>query len=514
MSWVVQRLRGEDGIAMVLVVFGVALLATLSVVLIETVTSESARSVKSVTKQSSFEAAEAGLDDYIAKLSEDRAYYQHYVHPAESTRKDDGSGGTSNLVSPSGTSPAPSSWCRDAASRPAPVPWTYGPTWINNANGKDHWCSLGNGYEYNLQILPPGPGRLGTTVTSTGRRIGNPADTRVVEALIRQSTIADFQRIVDGNVGWGAGATTYGPLYANGTITHQGTALGNAYATGCLGFSSCSGTVDFQGGAAGFDGSGSTPSYPNLFSPPSPLKSPINFNSFLTSFSDIASAAANNGISLSQTAVIAGGTTITTSSKSSHWLTFNSNGTVSVRGCTGGSIETSNPTSTCTTIPGSPFAVPTNGAIYSNGSVIVEGTVRGRVTVAVEGEIVIANTLLYDGDGGSFSTPSYGVNVLGLEAKGDVATPSWAPINLDWRAAVLSQAGTWKGVGSSPSCGSSPNTMNHRGSSATADGGSFSGRYCERNYLYDDSLQYLPPPWFPTLDPSYEISSFRELPAS
>ena len=176
-----------------------------------------------------------------------------------------------------------------------------------------------------------------------------------------------------------------------------------------------------------------------------------------------------------------------------------------MKGCTGGSIETSNPTATCTTIAGSPYAVPTNGAIYSQGSVIVQGTVKGRVTIASEDEIVIANTLLYNGDG-SFSTPQFGVNVLGLEAKNDVLTPSWAPIDLDWRAAVLSQAGTWQGYGSSPSCSTSPNTMNHRGSSATKDGGSFAGRYCERNYLYDPSLQYLPPPWFPTLDPSYEIS--------
>ena len=55
--------------------------------------------------------------------------------------------------------------------------------------------------------------------------------------------------------------------------------------------------------------------------------------------------------------------------------------------------------------PGSPYAVPTNGAIYSEVSVIVQGTVKGRVTVATEDEILIANTLLYDGDGGSFATP-------------------------------------------------------------------------------------------------------------
>ena len=43
-------------------------------------------------------------------------------------------------------------------------------------------------------------------------------------------------------------------------------------------------------GATGYDGSGST-AYTNLFAPPSPLTQPIDFNTFLASFSDIASAA-------------------------------------------------------------------------------------------------------------------------------------------------------------------------------------------------------------------------------
>ena len=140
---------------MVLVVFGVALLATLSVVLVDTVTSESARSAKAVTRQSSFEAAEAGIDDYIAKLADDRAYYLHWVHPAESTRQDDGSGGTS--ASSRRADPrrprAPGAATRRRGRRRSPGP-TARPG-STSPNGKDHWCSLGNGYEYNLQITPP-----------------------------------------------------------------------------------------------------------------------------------------------------------------------------------------------------------------------------------------------------------------------------------------------------------------------------------------------------------------------
>ena len=502
-----NRLRREDGVAMVLVVFGVALLATLSVILVDTVTSESARSAKAVTRQSSFEAAESGLDDYIAKLADDRSYYLHWVHPAESTRQDDGSGGTSALASPSGSSPAPSTWCRDPKKKPAPLAWAYCATWNNDTNGKDHWCDLGNGFEYNLQITPPNASQLGVKVVATGRRISNTADTRIVEAVVRQSSITDFQEIADKSIGWAAGATSYGLIYSNANITWSGgTAYGSNFAVG-----SVTGSVTWMNGATGFDGSGST-SYTNLFAPPSPLKQAIDFNTFLTSFSDIASAAGD----------ATGGGIYLDSSKASWRLTFNSGGTVSIEGCTSSLIEqsTTSPTSpTCATVAPSPRPIPTNGAIYSDVSVIVQGTVKGRVTVATPNKIIIGGTLLYQGDSG-FTGPVNGQNVLGLEAMNEIVVPCWINGDLDWRAALLSENQTWGALGngfvSGESCSNSGitgNRMRHRGSSALDRGGSFSGWFDNRDYLYDDSLQYLPPPWFPTLDPNYEIVSFRELAA-
>ena len=143
-----------------------------------------------------------GLDDYIAKLADDRSYYLHWVHPAESTRRDS----TSALVSASGSSPAPSTWCRDTGhikSRPAPTAWPYGTSWTY-PNGKNHWCDLGNGYEFNLQITPPTATQPGVTILSTGRKINNTADTRVVEAVVKQSSITDFQEIANDDISWGA----------------------------------------------------------------------------------------------------------------------------------------------------------------------------------------------------------------------------------------------------------------------------------------------------------------------
>lgn len=489
---------------MVLVVFGVALLATLSVVLIDTVSSESARSGKAVTRQSSFEAAEAGLDDYIAKLADDRAYYLHWVHPAESSRRDDGSGGTSTLVSASGASPASSNWCRDPKTKPAPAAWAYGATWLNSPNGKDHWCSLGNGYEYNLQITPPSASQTGVTIVATGRKIGNTADTRVIEAVVRQSSITDFQEIANGSIGWASGATSYGLIYSNANINwNGGTAYGSNFAAGAV-----TGSVTWLNGATGFDGSGAT-AYTNLFAPPSPLTQAIDFNTFLTSFSDIASAAGD----------ATGGGIYLNSSYGSWRLTFNSNGTVGVEGCASSNPQTSSTSPSCTPVA-SPRPVPTNGAIYSDVSVIVQGTVKGRVTVATPNRIIIGGDILYAGDSG-FTGPSNGQNVLGLEAMNEVVVPCWITGNLDWRASLLSQNetfGAWgngfaSGGGSCSTSGAFGNRMRHRGSSTLDHGGSFSGWFDYREYYYDSSLQYLSPPWFPTLDPDYKIVAFRELPA-
>ncbi len=385
---VIQRLQGEEGIAMVLVVFAVALLATLSVVLVNTVTDESGRSAKAVVRQSAFEAAESGLDDYIAKLADDRQYYLHWVHPAESTRQDDGTGGTSAYVSPSGSSPAPSDWCRDPKTKPAPVVWSYGPTWLRNSKGKDHWCSLGNGYEYDLQITPPTAAQTGVTIVSTGRSIANPTNTRVIEAVVKQSSITDFQEIADDDIGWASGATAYGLIYSNHNISWSGgTAYGSNFAVG-----SVTGSVSWQGGATGFDGSSAT-AYTNLFQPPSPLTQAIDFNTFLASFSDISSAAKD----------ATGGGIYLDSSYGSWRLTFNAAGTVKVEGCSSSNPQTSSTSPSCTTVSAS-RPVPTNGAIYSDVSVIVQGTVRGRVTVATPGRIIIGGNLLYASDAGNILT--------------------------------------------------------------------------------------------------------------
>jgi Tfp pilus assembly protein PilX len=463
---------------MVLVVFLTAAVAMLSVSLIDLVRGDSTRSAKATVSDAAFQAAEAGLDDYTSKLLDDNQFFLHDVALGESTRRS--SGGT--LVSPGASTP---------------TAWTYGTTWTY-PNGKNNWRSLTNGYEYNIQITAPTATNKWSIVVATGRKQGTTSPSRVIEEWLRPSSVSDFQMISNISVSYGSTATTFGKIYANGNINHQGTAFANLYAE-----NSVTGGPTMMNGALKYDSS-------NIGTV---IKShPINFASFATSLVDISRAAQLSGIYLNDATAGA-------------WqLTFNSDGTVNVKKCNG-TNQTSSTPPTCTQVAGYPKPVPSNGAIYVEQSAIIAGgtssctdpgrpgylpvrnmtnavCVDGRVTVASNQQIIIGDDIGYVNSAG-------GDDVLGLIAKGDMIVAEWAPQTLNWRAATIAQTGEW----SSASSGGSHTTMTFMGSTATAQGGQMS-MFDTRNYNYDDSLLYLQPPWFPTIGDAYTVLLFRELPGT
>ena len=460
MKPITSSARREDGFALAMVVLLVSVLSVLSVTLMALATGEQTRSGQNVRREGAFQAAEAGVEDYIAKMVDDRLYYLHQVHPGEATRRE-----------PGGTNVA------------AGATWTYGLTWTY-PSGFNTWRTLPNGYEYSIQITPPSALDPTMRILSTGRRTGSVAETRVVETKIRPSSLADFYRVVDGDVSWGSGATTNGKIYANGNIDHDGTASANMYAQGQI-----TGGYALTSGAQVYDNDTSPDTIDEVMNP-------ITFANFVTSFVDVQSAAQSGGLYLNNPAWAA-------------WeLTFNSNGTVSVRGCTkagGQDVADVEPTS-CTTQPGSPFQVPSNGAIYTAQTALIESSVasgvsvNGRVTVASNVDIVV---------GDNIKPVSSSDDVLGLAAVTDVTIARWAPDSMDWQCSVLAQTGTWETYTQD----GSKTLMKFRGSSATKNGGSLT-MFDTRDYGYQQDLQYLPPPWFPTVEDAYTIVLFRELPGT
>jgi len=472
-----HSIRGERGSAMVLVVFLSAALTLLSVIMVDIVRGDSTRSAKGVVSDAAFQAAESGLDDYTSKLLDDNQYFFHDVAVGESTRRS--SGGT--LVAPGSSTP---------------TAWTYGTTWTY-PNGKDTWRALSNGYEYNIQVTGPTATNQWADIVATGRKQGTTAPVRVLEKRLRPASVADFLMITNSDYNVGSGATTYGKIYAgidsSGTkhdVNHQGTAYGDIYAEGSI-----TGNPSMQGGAQKYDQTTIR----------TVLKQPISFTSFATSLVDINRAAQLSGIWLSDNTVAA-------------WrLSFLSNGTVDAYKCTS-TNETSSSAPSCSShVSGFPKAVPSNGAIYSDQSIIIAagsstctdpsvGTltnancVNGRVTVASNNDILVGDDLGY---------VSGGDDVLGMVAKNDVVIPQWAPNNMTWRGGVVAQFG----VRHSASSDGSHGTATFTGSTAS-NGSPYMDMFDTRVYNYDDTLSYLQPPWFPTIGYAYTVLLFRELPPS
>jgi hypothetical protein len=471
--------RTEEGFAMVLVLGMIVLLSVLAVGLIDVMQGEASRSRTEIKHDTAYQAAEAGTDDYISKLIDDRLYLSHFVHPAESTRLSPASG---RLV---------------AASQP----WqqTDGSTWTY-PNGKDAWYGsthLGNGYEYNLEVFPPSALSPLIRILSTARPTGDTdvRDWRALETFVRPSSVSDYQMVADANITYGSTATTYGKIYAgidaNGvahTVQHDGTAYGDVAAEGGV-----SGNTTLMNGAKRYSPT-TIPSIRDV------VRNPISFNNFLASLVDIRSAAGAGGIVENNATVDA------------WWLTFQPNGQVNVQACMKNAGKPLGDRQPVCSAP-APLNLPANGAIYAGQPVIVSGTVNGRVTIGSAADIYPGNTLTY-------AQP--GDDVLGLVASHSVIVPQWAPSTMSWRAATIAQSGTFRSYGTDGQTGQTEpdfigngrlSSMTFTGSTATYGGGSM-GLFQTRTYQYDTSLLYLPPPWFPTLQDAYTIVLSRELTAT
>ena len=485
MSRQLEAMRREDGVTMVLMVLVVALLGVVSLALLSSVQGESTRANAAVKRDAAFQAAEAGIHSYMSKLVDDSVFYNHYLAKGESTRRST----NGFTVTGSGTTN---------------VAWTYGLGWTY-PSGFDKWYALGNGYEYSLKITPPSPGSSAIGIVALGRPTGSLTNNRKIETLVRPANLTDFQMLSNADISYNAVATTKGKIYAGKdaagvkhNVNHNGTAYADIYAEGDV-----TGSVTMISPAKKYD-KDTNPTIRSM------IANPVNFASFMASLVDIQSASQSSGVYLND------------STAAAWWLEFKNDGTFTAKKCTqssGNAVELVQP------VCGAPISncctVPANGAIYVGQTAIVSnqttnGGVKGRVTVASNNNIVVANNI-------GPVTP--GTDVLGLIGANEMIVAKWSPFNLTWRAATISEHGMWRSAVPDPDKDAAGNylhgTMTFTGSTATYGGtynGTTSGGYMSmfntaRLYEYDETLLYLQPPWFPTLGDSLTMLMFRELPA-
>lgn len=570
MRFLKRIIQREDGIAMATVIMMISVMTLLSIGLIDQVRSESNRSADSVKSDAVYQAAESGINDYMAKLVDDPQFYDHFVANGESTRQQCSSFNASGVCTASGSTVNPGGT------------WASGFGWAY-PNGKNTWytgtgstTTIGN-YAYNLMIAPRGGAnnRDYVTVVSTGCKVQNASATplvcdssvpnRSIEVHLKTTTPADFAFMYGQTpTQWGQTATTYGRIYVApklnssgaivdpGNICHDGTAYGDLMSeAGLVNPSRCYGnTATYPSPLNGSNASvtlAGTPA-PHIYdvahtphascpygsNPACPLKSPVKFSSFVSSLTDVSNSAAMNTPT----------TNFDVSGAAWRIMFYAGSGTAgtfSVWKCSSASAALTNAYSApanCVAWPGySGVPLPKNGAIYTQQDAIIyyssatNAVVNGHVTVASGGDIVVGTNIHYQSEYGGAND-----DVLGLIAKNNVWVARFAPDQLFWRAAVIAQTG----MESVYDCSHPPSSRVRASNSqmtivgsiadATGDGCAASGGnpptipptggYNTRIYASDDgsyssqytALKFLFPPWYPVID-TQTTALFREVPA-
>lgn len=522
-------IRDDSGVALVLVLFVMVLLAAIAITLPALTLSDQTRSNTAVQTNGALQAAEAGLNVYIADLTEDSGFFLDYIAAGEARRTYNGvqypTTAGSNANANIGLNP---SWSRTAT-------WTY----PSNITTDPAWRTVGNSsYQYLIEVFPDSTHLNEVRIISIGRPTPSAAtpasDTtlyRAEEAYLSSLSISDFQMLSAASIGYGSGAVTTGWVYA--TENNSGTPASLTYDKGSTAdanvftentSSSCSGCSSALVSPARLYSSNSSPSIRTV------INEPITFSALQES-PQIAPPgggegaleldAASSGITLPES-------TYTGAIPNAWWLKFHTPHEVDIYACWKYSTSSKSGTTyypvsldkptTCTEVDANHPLNTTGGTeIYTTEDLIVSGTVDGQVTAytagggqATSGDDSYATGNVVIADNINYATP--GSDVLGLVADQNVIIACWEPENnLNWTAATISLNGIWASdPGVDGSCSMNKSSMTFTGSTATYGGGSMGG-FSSRTYNYDPTLRYLPPPDYPQIPSSFKILYERQI---
>ncbi len=290
--------------------------------------------------------------------------------------------------------------------------------------------------KFSLTITPPPVGSTIVTIQSTGWNSSNPTITRTITAKYGIPSIAKYAFLSNDVIWIGDSETVNGQLQSNNGVRFDG--VGNApiqsakstYTCPSSQGSPCPATENGVWGSA-------SQSVKNFWQFPVPG---VDFSSVTSDLATMKSLAQSNGIYLPP------------SSAQGYSLVFNSDSTVSIYKVT---RLLSNPTGWDTNgVAHNEYidyrsrtlqfikSMPANGVIYVEDKTWIEGTVKGRATVAAAQlpfnpatapTIYIPNNILY--------AAKDGTNVLGLIAQKDIVVTYHAPNNIEIDAALISQNG-------------------------------------------------------------------------
>ncbi len=363
--------------------------------------------------------------------------------------------------------------------------------------------------QYSLKITAPIVGSTIVTIESTGWTSDNPSLKRTVTARYGIPSLAQYAFLSNDAVWIGTNESINGKLQSNDGIRFDG--IGNAPITSAKSTYTCSST---QGSPCPTTKNGvwgsATQAIKNFWQFPVPA---ADFSALTSNLATMKSSAQSGGIYLAP------------SNAQGYSLVFNSAGTVSIYKITS---LTSTPTGwdvnntahnedtdyNARTLLYS-TSTPSNGIMYIEDKVWVEGTVKGRVMLAAAQlpynpstapTIYIPNNLLY--------AAKDGTNVLGLLSQKDIVVTYNAPNNLEIDGALIAQNGSTQFF-YYPSL--IKNSITVFGSIMTFDqwtwtwvngNGDVTSGYPLTNHTYDQNLLYAAPPSFPLSASGYQLMSW------
>lgn len=370
--------------------------------------------------------------------------------------------------------------------------------------------------QFSLVITPPTTGSTIVTIKSTGSTVENPNIKRTITARYGVPSLAKYAFVSNAVIWIGSTETINGQMASNSGIRFDG--VGNAPIQSTRTTYSCSSTQGSPCPATknGVWGS-ATQTTKNFWQFPVPA---VDFSSLTTNFAAIKSGAQSAGIYLPP------------SSTGGYSLAFNNTGTVSIY-----KVTKLKKTPTGWDVNGNAHAedidydtktflytktIPTNGLIYIEDNVWVEGIVKGRVVVATAKlpynasqapTIYIPNNITY--------LTKDGTNSLGLIAQKDVVITYGAPSVLEIDAAIVAQNGSAQIFNYSSACTGNcsnviKNSITTYGSIMSygqwtwswISGSTIVSGYPNTYSTYDNNLLYAPPPSFPLSASGYQLISW------
>lgn len=367
--------------------------------------------------------------------------------------------------------------------------------------------------EYSITVTPPSGNSTVAMVESTGYLYKDPTRVRTIQVRFRQPSWSEFSVLCDSDIRFGDGTEVQGPIHSNGGIRFDGVAHNV--------ISSARETYDDPDTVAVDIRDGVWTSWVNEYNTNmgssvflGGKEFPKTGPSFNGVTADLAFMKGESGCSTPAsycTDRSSNGNLYFDNSNLGRHITFNSNGTVSVRKVR--NVDSYDDITRETSATS--YAIPSNGVIFVEDDVWVDGRVDGKMVTVVAADmsggsqknVYLKNDLLY--------TRYDGSETIGLIAQNDIDVIKSSENDLRIDAALLAQNGR---VGR-PDYG----TSDHRdritvfGSLATRGrygfawtNGTLNWGYTTRDIIYDNNFLYTPPPYFPT-GTHYAIDLWEEL---